>query len=56
MKRIFIGLAVILAAIIAQTYFLGVNGLTIITIPMTIYLGFSAIDKLRFKNNKKSTN
>ena len=50
MARIFIGILAVLALIIAQTHFLGLNGLTMLTIPMTIYLGFSAIDKLRFKS------
>ena len=52
MKRVIIGLAAILAAIIAQAHFIGLNGLTILTIPMTIYLGFSAIDKLDLKSKK----
>lgn len=52
MKIVAFGLASILLAIIAQAHFLGINGLTILTIPMTIYLGFDAID--RALNNPKT--
>lgn len=45
MKTIIIGLIIIALAVIAQATFIGLNGLTLITIPMTIYLGFEAIDK-----------
>lgn len=45
MKTIIIGLIAIMLAIIAQATLIGLNGLTVITIPMTIYLGFEAIDK-----------
>jgi hypothetical protein len=45
MRKVIFGLATILLAVIAQAHFIGINGLTILTIPMTIYLGFCAIDK-----------
>ena len=46
MKIVALGLVSILLAIIAQAHYLGLNGLTILTIPMTIYLGFEMIDKI----------
>jgi hypothetical protein len=46
MKTIIIGLLAIFVAIIAQIAFIGVNGLTIISIPTTIYFGFEVIEKL----------
>jgi hypothetical protein len=46
MKTIIIGLLAIFVAIIAQIALIGVNGLTIISIPTTIYLGFEVIEKL----------
>ena len=53
MKIVITGLATILSAIIAQAHFIGINGLTILTIPMTIYLGFWAMEKL-LEQSKKS--
>ena len=52
MKIVTCGLASILLAIIAQAHFIGINGLTILTIPITIYLGFETMDKLL--NNSKT--
>jgi hypothetical protein len=52
MKIVTCGLVSILLAVIAQAHFIGINGLTILTIPMTIYLGFSAMDYLL--NNTKT--
>jgi hypothetical protein len=52
MKIVAFGLASILLAIIAQAHFIGINGLTILTIPMTIYLGFETMDKML--NNPKT--
>jgi hypothetical protein len=46
MKTIIIGLLAIFVAILAQIAFIGVNGLTIVSIPTTIYLGFEVIEKL----------
>lgn len=45
MKSIFIAIATFVAAC-SQAYFLGLNGLTLISIPMTIYLGLLAIEKV----------
>ena len=45
MKSIFIGIATFVAVCL-QAYFLGLNGLTLISIPMTIYLGLLVIEKL----------
>ena len=53
MKIVTIGLLAILGAMIAQAHFIGLNGLTILTIPMTIYLGFWAIDRV-LEQSKKS--
>lgn len=46
MKTIIIGLVVIFVAIIAQIAVIGVCGITLISIPTTIYLGFEVIEKL----------
>lgn len=43
MKQTIIALATIIVAFI-QAYFLGINGLTILTIPMTIFLGLEVIE------------
>jgi len=45
MKQILIALATILGAF-AQMCFIGLNGLTLISIPMTIYLGLLVIEKI----------
>ena len=53
MKIVSVGLLATTAAVIAQAHYLGLNGLTILTIPMTIYLGMWAMDKaLEKKSNK----
>lgn len=44
MKQTLIALAVILAAL-AQMIFIGINGLTLISVPITIYLGILVIEK-----------
>lgn len=44
MKQIAIALATIVASF-AEAYFLGLNGLTILSIPLTIYLGILTIEK-----------
>lgn len=44
-KQIIIALAVI-TAISLQAILLGINGLTLISIPMTIYLGLEVIEKI----------
>lgn len=46
MKTIIIGLVAILVAIALQVAFIGINGLTIVSIPLTMYLGFHVIEKL----------
>ena len=43
-KQTIICIATILVSF-TEAYFLGLNGLTILTIPMTIYLGILAIEK-----------
>ena len=42
-------------AVIVQTCALGLNGLTLITIPMTIYLGIEVADKLLTNKEKNQT-
>lgn len=51
MKSIFISIATIVAACM-QVYFLGLNGLTLISIPMTIYLGILTIEKVTEKEER----
>ena len=53
MKSILIALATIVA-VCAQTYFIGLNGLTLISIPMTIYLGLLVIEKVTEKKEEKA--
>lgn len=47
-KQIIICLVTIVLSLI-QAYFLGLNGLTIISIPLTIYLGLQVIEKITEK-------
>lgn len=51
MKSIFLAMATI-ATSCAQVYFLGLNGLTLISIPMTIYLGLLTIEKVTEKEER----
>lgn len=51
MKSILIAIATIVAAC-TQVYFLGLNGLTLISIPMTIYLGLEVIEKVTKKEER----
>ena len=53
MKSILIATATIVAAC-AQAYFIGLNGLTLISIPMTIYLGIEVIEKVTEKKEEKA--
>ena len=45
MKTTILIIASILA-VFAQVYFLGLNGLTLLTIPMTIYLGAEVLERI----------
>ena len=45
MKQILTALAVILGAS-AQMIFIGINGLTLISVPITIYLGILVMEKM----------
>lgn len=54
MKQTLIALATIIVAFI-QAYFLGINGLTILTIPMTIFLGLEVIEKTT-RREEETTN
>ena len=44
--KTFLGLVAIIMAVCAQVALIGLNGLTIVSIPMTIYLGIELLDKL----------
>lgn len=44
--KTFIGLLAIIMAVCAQVALIGLNGLTLISIPMTIYLGIEVLDKV----------
>ena len=46
MKTIFFGLLATILASFAQMYFIGLNGLTMVSIPLTIFLGIHAVEKL----------
>lgn len=52
MKQILIAIATIVATC-AQVYFIGLNGLTLISIPMTIFLGLEVIEKVTEKVTEK---
>lgn len=53
MKSIVIALATIVAAS-TQAYFIGLNGLTLISIPITIFLGIEVIEKVTEKKEAKA--
>ena len=44
MKQTLIAVATIVA-VCAEAYFIGINGLTLLSIPITIYLGIETIEK-----------
>ena len=46
MRTTLIGLALTIAVAFAQYLILGLNGLTLLTIPLTIHLGFEVVEKL----------
>ena len=54
MKQTLTALATIALAFL-QAHFLGLNGLTILTIPMTIFLGLEVIEKIT-QNEEEPTN
>lgn len=56
MKTIILTLLAIFLACVAQILFIGVNGLTIVSIPLTIFLGFEVLEKLTEGERKKSNN
>ena len=47
MKRTLLILLCIIVAVCAQLFFVGVNGLTIVSIPITIYLGIAVLERLQ---------
>lgn len=49
MKQI-IAITIIIIILFAQIYFIGINGLTLVSIPVTIYLGLEVIEKIANKN------
>lgn len=46
MKKITLGLLATIAGAFAQMYFIGINGLTLISIPLTIFLGIHVVEKI----------
>lgn len=54
-KQIIVCLAIILATSL-QAILLGINGLTLISIPMTIYLGLEVIEKITENETEETTN
>lgn len=46
MKKELIGITAITLATLAQIYLIGINGLTLISVPMTIFLGLHVMEKL----------
>lgn len=53
--KTFLTLIATAIAVIVQTCVLGLNGLTLITIPMTIFLGIELADKLlKTKENNQT--
>lgn len=51
MKPILIAFATIVATC-TQVFFIGLNGLTLVSIPMTIYLGLEVIEKVTEKEER----
>lgn len=46
MKKQIITAVAIILAVFAQMAFIGINGLTLISIPLTIFLGLEVIEKI----------
>ena len=46
MKKDIIGITAITLATLAQIYLIGINGLTLISVPITIFLGLHVMEKL----------
>lgn len=46
MKKDIIGLTATILASVAQISLIGINGLTLISVPMTIFLGLHVMEKL----------
>lgn len=46
MKKQIITAGITLLAIVAQIALLGINGLTLLSIPITLYLGLEVIEKI----------
>lgn len=49
MKTNIIGLTAIVLASVAQIYLIGINGLTLFSIPLTIFLGLHVMEKIEDK-------
>ena len=52
MKTNIIGLTAIILASVVQIYLIGINGLTIVSIPLTIFLGLHTMEKLEEQTTK----
>lgn len=44
--KIICGLGATLCAVLAQVAFIGLNGLTLVSVPLTIYLGVEILERL----------
>lgn len=53
MKTIILTLAAIFLACVAQILLIGVNGLTLLSVPLTIFVGFEVLEKLTENNPTK---
>ena len=53
--KIIIGLLAIFCAIVAQIAFLGINGLTLVSLPLTLFLGFEVLERLQDDETKNQT-
>ena len=54
--KTFIGLTAIFFAVIAQIALIGVNGLTLVSVPLTIFLGFEVIEKVTAGERETTNN
>ena len=52
MKITLLGIIAIIVASCVQLYCIGLNGLTLISLPMTIHLGIHIIEKLQEQEQK----
>ena len=53
MKKDIIGITATILASVAQISLIGINGLTLISVPMTIFLGLHVMEKLDERETTK---